>query len=141
MIDIFLYEKLTSYPHMSVKDSEIWNRYINKFPNEYITCQYDFHIGEPPPFDTLMDDGTDLNQDKLYRLRIDVVAVSKDRINIVEVKPNAGPSAIGQLQSYASLYERDENPKMPIEMILVTDKEMPNMDFLCKEAQIKLVVV
>lgn len=141
MLDTFNYEKRTSYPHMSVKDTEIWNRFIAKFPTEFLTCQYDFHIGEPPPFNTLMDDDTDLNQDKLYRLRIDVVAVSKDRIYVIEIKPNAGPSAIGQLQSYASLYERDENPKMPVEMILITDREVPNMDFLCKDAKIKLVVV
>lgn len=141
MIDTFNYEKRNKYPHMSVSDTVIWNRFIEKFPTEFLTCQYDFHIGEAPPFNTLMDDDTDKNQDKLYRLRIDVVAISKNRINIIEVKPNAGPSAIGQLQSYKSLYERDENPKMPVEMILITDKEVPNMAWLCKDAEIKLVVV
>ena len=141
MIDVFLYGKRPSYPHMSVKDTEIWNRFIDKFPDAYLTCQYDFHIGEPPPFNTIMDNGDDFNQDKLYRLRIDVVAKTGYSICIIELKPNAGVTALGQLEKYAELYKRDENPRLPLDMILITDKEMPNMDYLCKTAGVKLIVV
>src|SRR3990167_5081859 len=122
MIEMFKFEKRPSYPHMSVKDTEIWNRYIDKFPDAYLTCQYDFHIGDTAPFDTLMDDGTDLNQDKLYRLRIDVVAADNKRISIIELKPNAGVSALGQLEKYTELFMRDEMPVVPTDMVLITDK-------------------
>lgn len=141
MIEIFKFEKRPQYPHMSVKDTEIWNRFIDKFPEAYLTCQYDFHIGDTAPFDTLMDDGTDLNQDKLYRLRIDVVANTYLDTSIIEVKPNAGVTALGQLEKYTELYVRDEMPKQPVNMVLITDKELPNMDYLCKKAGVKLFVV
>lgn len=141
MIDIFKYEKRDSYPHMSVNDTAIWNRFIDKYPDIYTQCQYDFHVGEAPPFNTLMDDGTDNNQDKLYRLRIDVVATNGTDINIIEIKPKAGPSSIGQLRSYANLYTRDEEPKGKVSRVLITDQEMPNMDYMCKQEEVTLLVV
>ena len=141
MLDVFKYEKKDSYPHMSVADTLIWNRFIDKYPDAYTQCQYDFHVGEAPPFNTLMDDGEDKNQDKLYRLRIDVVATNGKDIDIIEIKPKAGPSSIGQLRSYATLYERDEFHTGKVSKVLITDQEMPNMDYLCKAELVKLIIV
>src|SRR3990167_1897934 len=141
MIDVFKFEKGNWYPHMSATDRLIWERFIDKYPDTYQQVQYDFHVGEAPPFNTLMDDGEDLNQDKLYRLRIDVVATNGKDIDICEIKPKAGPSSIGQLRSYATLYERDEIPLGKIGKVLITDVEMPNMDYLCKAEGVKLIIV
>ena len=141
MLDVFKYETRANYPHMSVADEAIWERFIAKYPDAYKQVQYDFHVGEAPPFNTLMDDGEDRNQDKLYRLRIDVVASSPLGIDIIEIKPKAGPSSIGQLKAYKTLYERDEDPQEKCGMILITDSEMPNMDYLCKQENVKLIVV
>jgi hypothetical protein len=141
MIDIFKYEKRADYPHMNIRDKEIWERFIDKYPDAYTQCQYDFHVGEAPPFNTLMDNEEDWNQDKLYRLRIDVIAGSPLGIDIIEVKPNAGPAAIGQLKSYKTLYVRDEEPASDVGMILVTDKRQPNMEYLCQVEGVKLIVV
>lgn len=141
MRDIYKYEKMNNYPHMSVRDKEIWERFIDKYPDAYKQCQYDFHVGDAPPFNTLYDDNTDLNQDMLYRLRIDVVAGSPLGIDLIEIKPDAGVSAIGQIDNYHTLYIRDEEPQVKVGMILVTDKERPNMAYLCKQKGIKLIVV
>ena len=126
---------------MNFRDKEIWERFLIKFPNAYSQCQYDFHVGEAPPFNTLMDDGEDKNQDMLYRLRIDVVGGSANGIDIIEVKPDAGPSTIGQVQSYAKLYDRDEEVKGQLGLVIITDKERPNMDYLCRQAGVRLIVV
>ena len=141
MRDIFKFEKRTNYPHMNVRDKEIWERFIDKYPDAYKSAQYDFHIGDAPPFNTLMDDDEDRNQDMLYRLRIDVIGWSLDSLDIIEVKPNAGPSTIGQVKSYATLYKRDEEPQIQVRTIIVTDKEQPNMKYLCKAEGVELVVV
>ena len=126
---------------MSVADTEIWNRFLLKYPEAYDRVQYDFHIGDAPPFNPLMDDGTDTNQDMLYKLRIDVIGHVGADIDIIEVKPNAGASAIGQIQSYKTLYERDEEKTGRINMVIITDTLKPNMFFLCTQAGIKLIVV
>lgn len=141
MREIFKYEKGSWYPHMSPADKKIWERFIEKYPDAFNSCQYDFHVGDAPPFNTLLDDDTDWNQDKLYRLRIDVVALTKNETVIIEVKPNAGPSTIGQVKSYRTLYMRDEEPQVPVKMMILTDAEKPNMQYLCKQEGVVLVVV
>lgn len=132
---------MNSYPHMSAADTLIWNRFLEQFPQAYDSCQYDFHVGDAPPFNTLYDDDTDKNQDKLYKLRIDVVARHGSTIDVCEIKPKAGPSSLGQLDSYAKLYSRDEEPLGKVNKVLITDTEMPNMDYLCREAGVTLLVV
>lgn len=141
MRDLFKFERRASYPHMSKADTDIWNRFIDKFPSILKVCQYDFHVGDAPPFNTLMDDYTDKNQDMLYRLRIDVVGHDDENINIIELKPSAGPSTIGQVKSYKVLYERDEEPKQPVKMVIITDVANPNMAYLCKAEGVSLIVV
>lgn len=141
MRDIFKFEKRTDYPHMSVADTEIWNRFIDQYSNIFSSVQYDFHVGDAPPFNTLMDDDTDLNQDMLYRKRIDVIGFDKDRINIIEVKPRATPSTIGQVLSYKMLYDRDEEPTQDTAAVIITDVETPSMAWLCKRQGVYLIVV
>lgn len=141
MRDLFKYELRPSYPHMNIRDKEIWDRFINKYPGIFTGAQYDFHIGDAPPFNTLMDDGEDKNQDMLYRLRIDVIGHTDNDISIIEVKPSAGPSTIGQVEGYKILYERDEEPKKPVKAVIVTDRENPNMAWLCKQKDVYLIVV
>lgn len=126
---------------MSVADTEIWNRFLAKFPDAYERVQYDFHVGNPPPFNPLMDNDEDKNQDMLYKLRIDVLGHNGANIDIIEVKPNASASAIGQVKSYKSLYERDEEPKGKVNMVIITDAQKPNMDFLTAQEGVKLIIV
>ena len=126
---------------MSKLDTEIWNRFLDKYSDAYDSVQYDFHVGEAPPFNTLMDDDEDKNQDKLYRFRIDAIGFGKESIDIIEVKPNARLTALGEVENYRMLYVRDEEPQLPVGMVIITDKEMPNMGYLCKAKGIKLVVV
>lgn len=126
---------------MSVQDTAIWERFIAAYPDQYDACQYDFHVGDAPPFNTLMDNGDDLNQDKLYRLRIDVVGHKGTNRDIIEIKPNAGASAIGQVLSYQHLFERDGWAPGATRAVLITDKEQPNMAYLCKQSNIWYVVI
>ena len=141
MNPIFEYVKRGEYTHMSPVDKVIWERFIDTYPNKYDSVQYDFRVGDPPPFNPLMPDGEDLNQDALYRLRIDVVGRDGNNRNIIEIKPNAGPSTIGQVKSYKALYTRDEEPKGITSMLIITDKIQPNMEWLCKLENVKIIAV
>ena len=141
MRDIFKYEKRYKYPHMKPFDREIWERFIEKFPDAYDTCQYDFNVGDAPPFNPMGDNDEDLNQDALYRLKIDVIGHKNGKIDIIELKPKAGPSTIGQVKGYQHLYMRDEESKITPGLIIITDQLMPNMDFLAKQEGVKIIVV
>lgn len=141
MWDVFNYEKRYKYPHMKPADIAIWERFIEAYPKAYEKVQYDFNVGDPPPFNPLGDNDEDLNQDALYRLKIDVVGHLGSEIDIIEVKPLAGPSAIGQVKGYKTLFLRDERPKEKVNMVIITDTAKPNMRYLCNVEGIKLVEV
>ena len=126
---------------MKPRDIAIWERFIDKFPAAYESVQYDFHVGDPPPFNPLMDDGEDWNQDALYRLKIDVVGHRENSIDVIEVKPDAGPSTIGQVKGYKNLYERDEQPTKKVNAVIVTDTLKPNMEWLADREGVMIVVV
>lgn len=141
MREIFPYKVRTKYPHMSVADTAIWNRFIAKFPDAYERVQYDYHVGDAPPFNTLTDEDEDQNQDMLYRLRIDAIGHNGNTLDIIEIKPNAGPACIGQVKSYKTLFERDEEYNGSVRPVIITDVLKPNMDFLCEAENVKLIIV
>lgn len=141
MRELFKYEKRYQYPHMKPADVSIWERFIEKYPNAYDHVQYDFNVGDPPPFNPLMDDGEDLNQDALYKLKIDVIGRYPNGVDIIEIKPSASASTIGQVEGYKHLYIRDEAPKEKVGMVIITDMLRPNMQYLCEAKGIELIVV
>ena len=141
MLDFFKYEQGIWYPHMKPRDIEIWERFIEKYPEAYANCQYDFHVGDAPEWlkgETAKDTK---NQHMLYQLKIDVLGYKDSHIDLIEVKPNAGPASIGQVLGYKMLYERDEKPLLPVFPVIVTNELKLNMDFLCNEQGVKLYVV
>ncbi len=141
MREVFKYEKGYWYPHMKPRDVEIWERFIAKFPDAYKSCRYDFAVGDTPPFSTDMDHGNGANMDELYKLKIDVVAQDDIGLDIIEIKPSAGASTIGQVKGYKALFIRDENPSENVGMCIITDEEKPNMRYLCELEGVKLYVV
>jgi len=141
MTEVFEYKKGYWYPHMKPRDIEIWERFIDKYPDYYDSVQYDYHVGDAPPFNTLMDDDEDLNQDALYRLKIDVVGHIGGKVDIIEIKPDANPSTIGQVKGYKAIYERDEEKGVKAGMVIITDKLRPNMEYLSRVEGIRIVVV
>lgn len=122
MIDTYKYEKLNWYPHMKPNDVAIWNRFIEKYPDAYVHCQYDFWVGSPPPFSPIVTEDNQGSADGLYRKKIDVVAYRDDDIHIIELKPKAGLAAIGQVKGYVYLFERDEKPKKKPQPVIITDE-------------------
>lgn len=106
---------------MKPGDVAIWERYIEKYPDAYDKVQYDFWVGSPPPFNPIVNEATEGSADGLYRRKIDVVGYKNDTIDIIEVKPRAGASAIGQVKGYKRLFVRDEKPKKEPQAIILTD--------------------
>lgn len=141
MRDIFKYKKRTDYPHMSVADTAIWNRFIDKYPEAFVDCQYDFHVGDAPPFNTLDDDGTDKNQDMLYRKRIDVLGHTSDEVYIIELKPNAGMPTVGQVKGYKMLYDDEEWSSKPSRPMIITDAMSTDTQRYCEREGVKFFIV
>lgn len=139
--EIFAYGKRYNYPHMKPRDVAIWERFIDRYPDAYETCQYDFGLGDIPPFMEQTSSPQGQAMRELYRLKIDVLGFKGDTIDLIEVKPEAGTSSIGQVVGYVELYKRDMKPTKPVRAVIVTDTLKPNMDFLSQQANVTLIVV
>ncbi len=141
MIEDYKYEKRYHYPHMGPADKEIWERFIDKFPAAYDVVSYDVKVGSPPPFDPTVNDATAGDASDLYKKKIDVIGYGGGKIDIIELKPRAGASALGQVKGYIELYKRDIAPKSTPNGILITDILLPDMEMLAETMGVKLFIV
>ncbi|MBA7693088.1 hypothetical protein ES703_101663 [subsurface metagenome] len=128
------------YPHMMPADILIWSRYLksNPFPNARIA--YDVHVGTPAgPLDGLSAQ-YELMAIALSTKRIDAVVYEPRRTLIIEIKPYAGASAIGQVLTYRLLYHRDF-PGSPFPLpVILTDHAQLDTPWLCQQLNIQLIV-
>lgn len=115
------YKPLPHYPHMKPADVAIWNRFLEKFPDEYDSVDYDVAVGTGRRYEGAADVAIVDGFEHLTRKKIDVVGYKEKSVHIIEVKPNAGASALGQAKSYELLYKRDIDQASPTLTRLVTD--------------------
>lgn len=141
MLDFFPYKKLTSYPHMMPEDVAIWERFIEKFPDAYDKVQYDLNVGKIPSFITDEPEEAQRKQAILYQRKIDVVGFKGTDIDVVELKPRAGTSSLGQVKGYVQLYIRDVNQASRPKPVVITDVFGLDMEALAFGAGVTLIVV
>lgn len=134
-------DKLKKYPHLMVSDIRIWEHYLETVNHGFSSFEYDVHVGEGLLVDTEWEPEIKRMAVALSEKRIDVVGWKGEIPVIIEVKPAASMSAIGQVLSYRELYiERFGKSISPLLMI-VTDRELPDTKFLCNRFGIRLVAV
>lgn len=135
------YKLLPKYPHMKPADVAIWERFLAKFPDEYDSVDYDVAVGTGQRHEGAAElplvDGFEL----LTKKKIDVVGFKGQTIHIIEVKPNAGASALGQAKSYELLYRRDVDQVSPLRTRLITDTIGADMPDLSDWMEVEVISV
>jgi len=141
MIKFVEYKRLRRYPHLLPVDAALWDRFIRFYPDVYEKVAYDVHLGEGviPPLDL------DVKLKGMVRLltqkRMDVLGVMDGVLTIIELKSYAGTTAVGQLMTYRSLFQK-QYADMPIpELLIITDQMQPDMDVVCRQFSIQIVEV
>lgn len=133
--------KLRKYPHMFPLDIPIWERFLDLHGSDFLGFDYDVKVGSgTEPIEGLGDIYARM-QSILSKYRIDVVGYTDTDIWIFETKPEAGTVAVGQIVTYTNLYKRDLHPTLPIIGAIVTDRKLPDMDYLTKDNKIAYYVV
>jgi len=117
---------LRKYPHMFPRDIVIWERFLLKHASKFTGFDYDIKVGSVPVFPDGFDSGIYKAGEVLWKKRIDAVGYKANEIIIIEVKPNAGASAIGQILGYIQLYRNEIKPAQKIIGMIVTD--FPDID-------------
>lgn len=100
------YGKRYRYPHMLKEDIEVWERFLEKFPDRFETVDYDFRVGQGSMAAKDYNDPYKRMVTMLSQKRIDVLGWVGDDPTIIEVKNRVGLSALGQVLGYKTLFVR-----------------------------------
>jgi hypothetical protein len=86
-------------------DVVIWERFLEKYPARCSRYEYDVKVGEGIPVDPSWPENIQRMATQLTQGRVDVVGFSPGVVHIIEVKPDASFSALGQVLGYMFLYK------------------------------------
>jgi hypothetical protein len=131
----------TSYPGMMPRECVILSAWLKLHEPEYDRFEYNRRIGagvDPGPAwaDNIRQMAVQNSQ-----LRIDAIGWNGATPTIIEVKDEAGPTAIGQLLSYDAVWQVDYPGTPTPALILVTDHLQANMATVAQARGIRVDVV
>jgi len=122
-------------------DIAIWERFLVQYGADYVGFDYDVKVGAGTPPRRTTSNQYRIMQAILSKFRIDAVGYRKNMLEIIEVKPRASASAIGQALTYAALYARERSTNLPVRAAIVTSRRQPDMDYLTNQFNINYYVV
>ena len=137
----FNYEERRKYPHLIGEDTEVWTRFIRKYPERFDTVDYDVKVGKGTAADSIMDKTSRDQWTQLTQKRIDVIGYKNDFVTIIEVKKRVTLFTLGQVLGYRFLYLR-EHPELPLvaTLIICSTIDQDDIDVL-KHYGLNFVVV
>jgi hypothetical protein len=103
----FNYEYRHKYPHLIGEDTEVWSRFISKFPDKFETVDYDVKVGLGADTTPIENQTSKELWANLTKKRIDVIGYKNNSVTIVEVKKRASLFTLGQILGYRYLYLRE----------------------------------
>lgn len=124
-------EKLRKYPHMGPKDILIWERFLDEtaLPNALVA--YDVHVGSTPILKPTDPEWLRKHIQAVYPKKLDAVLYYPDQTLVIEIKPFAGLTAIGQALGGCALFKRDFPSAPTPRATIITDRPQPDIPYLC----------
>lgn len=108
--------------HMAEQDLLLWERARPTFAPLVSSWYFDAAVGEGSGIPADPGNPIDMGFYRLTRKRIDAVGDAGSKWILIEVRPNAGLGALGAIQTYRSLWERDPPDTRPVEAYIITDR-------------------
>ena len=125
---------MPTYPHFLAADTEVWTRYLADPIVPIKEVWYDVHVGGAITLQSNADEMDRRIAAGVSRKRIDVVAKIGAGFWIIEVKPVAGLTAIGQIIIYTRLFLREFKVTGEVFPVIIADEIdqdiMPEIDSL-----------
>lgn len=137
----FPYSKRYKYPRLRSEEVAIWERFIDLHPGFFDSVDYDVPVGTPREYPEIKEEKIKAGMELLSRKRIDVVGFKNEKVFIVEIKPNALLEAFGQLMGEKDLWIKENPEKKEVSMVLITDKENPDIKELSLKYEVYYFVV
>lgn len=119
---------LYKFPRMSSEDTEIWKRFLAQYGENFSSFDYDFKVGDGVLPDLPIPEKFLKDFQELTKKRIDAIGYNPSGVTIIEVKPRAGTSGLGQLLTYKNLFVKSYPSTNVVALLLVceiaTDEEI-----------------
>jgi len=143
MIGEYPFGKLDYYPHMKPEDVKLWEKFISAFPDMWETCDYDVLVGDGVVAGDVEKDQYARSFQMLTQKKIDVVVYKGNEIGIIEIKPRAGSTALGQVVGYLELWLKKHPEVSPtnVFMGIVTDEPQSDYATIYANQGIRLFIV
>jgi len=114
-------------PHMSKEDERIWDRWKDTHLTDNYILYFDVGLGDgikpPAGIDANIAAGWIRDTQK----RADLIVNTGRKWWIVEFRDNATANAVGRLLLYNELFKQDLPLQQPVELILVTNRNDPDL--------------
>jgi len=121
--------------------TELCELFLAKYGEYFERFEYDVHLGEGVPLKHIYPPEIVRAAKILTQKRVDVVGYRGEEVWIIEVKPDAGLSALGQLLGYRALWIRDRGEPAKLELAVVTDILNPDEEYLFEYYDIRTYIV
>jgi len=129
------------FPAFLHRETNIWHNYMLQHPGQFKSLDYNVRVGKGFDPGSSWPDSARRAAIMNSQLRIDVVGFDGSAWWLIEVKVRAGAGAVGQLLQYHVLFEQAYPEKVPIKLMMVTDRPKLGLADLCTRHSIALVVV
>lgn len=134
-------EKLRIYPHMLPADVGLWERFLERYGHEFAGFDYDVHVGGRIERQSQWTDEIYEMGSSLVAKRIDAIGYRPGETWIIEVKPEAGVTSVGQLVTYRILYISKFAPIVPLVCVLVCSNILPDEEAVMSHLGFRTYVV
>jgi hypothetical protein len=110
-----------NYPHMARRDTVVWERFLKAVGPLFVGFAYDVALGGIEPTDATLTPAEVQGWRYNTAAKIDAVGFRREECWVIEVKPSASLSALGQVLGYLILAEREPFTDLPLVPVIVTD--------------------
>jgi len=133
--------KTGRYPHMAKHDARLWELFLEQFGGNFLAISYDVALGGLISDEPGLDEGERLGWQYSTAFKIDAVAAREEEVWIIEVKPNASASALGQALCYTVLAEDDDLSPLPLIPTVVTDRASADIKRCAEALGVQLITL
>jgi len=112
---------MPAYPHMLAEDTAVWSKYLQSPLVPIKELWYDVHVGAGVRIPAEASDMDRRIAAGITRKRIDVVAHVGGGFWVIEVKPIANMTALGQVLTYWRLFVAEYRPMGEVWPVIVCD--------------------
>ena len=129
------------YKHLLPSEIAIWDRVLANPPWVIVRAEYDVHLGEGAPINPAWPEWLKSQVKAVSRKRVDVIVHTPDDIYIVEIKPRAGMSALGQVLCYRELYIAEYQPTKRVRMVVIAERAESDVPVVYRQFDVALLLV